>query len=552
MLLKYESASLDIMTSSTGDPLADSIIDTLRDPIIVLDVNLRVILASFEFYRTFQVEQDQTVGQRIYDLGNRQWDIPRLRTLLEQILPEKTSFRDFEVEHVFEHIGRKIMLLNARKIRHETKELILLVIEDITDRKNAEELRREAEFRFTEMVKNVRDHAIFLTDPDGTITSWNLAAESVLGYSEGEVLGKNFSLIFTPEDVQRELPTWELRTARERGRAEDERWHVRKGGQTFWALGIVTPRYSAKGGLTGFSKILRDFSERKRFEEDLRKAHDELEGRVQERTAELANVIQTLREEIKGRLIAEHSLLDRTAQLRALAAKITLTEQRERSRIAKILHDQLQQIIVGATFQVSVMADKVDQENRPGIERINELLQECLKASRSLTAELNPPILHTETLFAALEWLVRTMADQHGLEVKLTRSGSIPDLPEDTRLLLFESVRELLLNVAKHAGVRKVTVDLRSDQDGLIRITVRDKGRGFDPAVTQSADYKGGFGHFGIRERLELIGGHMTIESTPQEGTRITLVSPAPTQSSQNENQSGGRGTKTNQKRPRK
>jgi PAS domain S-box-containing protein len=189
---------------------AESIIDTVRDPLLVLDGSLRVVSASREFYRTFGVKPEETEGRLVYELGNHQWDIPRLRTLLEEILPQETTFRDFEVEHVFQQIGRKVMLLNARKLYREQNAThrILLVIEDVTERRDAEEARREAETRFTEMVKNVRDHSIFLTDADGVITSWNVAAERVIGYTQAEAVGKHFSLIFTPEDLQNGLPEW--------------------------------------------------------------------------------------------------------------------------------------------------------------------------------------------------------------------------------------------------------------------------------------------------------------------------------------------------------
>ncbi len=256
---------------------AESIIDTVRDPLLVLDGGLRVVTASREFYRAFGVAPGETEGRLVYELGNRQWDIPRLRTLLEEILPRSTTFRDFEVEHAFEHIGRKVMLLNARRLRRGPgeREMILLAIEDATARRDAEEARREAETRFTDMVRNVRDHSIFLTDPDGVITSWNVAAERVIGYAESEAVGKHFSLIFTPDDVRAGLPAWELRTAREAGRAEDERWHVKKGGSRFWALGIVTPLHDAAGRLTGFSKILRDMTDRKRAEEAVRLSEEQ-------------------------------------------------------------------------------------------------------------------------------------------------------------------------------------------------------------------------------------------------------------------------------------
>jgi diguanylate cyclase (GGDEF)-like protein/PAS domain S-box-containing protein len=119
---------------------SEAIIATVREPLVVLDKELRIITASRSFYRTFQVNPEETEKRLIYDLGNRQWDIPGLRELLENILPMNNAFEDFEVEHYFENVGRKTMLLNARKIYREMNhvELILLAIEDITERKKAE------------------------------------------------------------------------------------------------------------------------------------------------------------------------------------------------------------------------------------------------------------------------------------------------------------------------------------------------------------------------------------------------------------------------------
>ena len=126
---------------------AESIVDTVREPLLVLDADLRVISANPSFYRTFQVRSEESEGQSIYDLGNRQWDIPALRELLEQIIPQNTTFEDYEVEHDFATIGQKTMLLNARRIYREVNntQMILLAIEDITERKRAREaLAREA------------------------------------------------------------------------------------------------------------------------------------------------------------------------------------------------------------------------------------------------------------------------------------------------------------------------------------------------------------------------------------------------------------------------
>src|SRR4029077_16685774 len=111
---------------------ADSIVDTVREPLLVLTADLRVRKANPSFYRTFKVTPEETVGQLIYDLGNQQWDIPWLRKLLEEVLPKDSAFDDFEVEHVFPTIGRKYMLLNARRICRQDNqtEFILLAIED--------------------------------------------------------------------------------------------------------------------------------------------------------------------------------------------------------------------------------------------------------------------------------------------------------------------------------------------------------------------------------------------------------------------------------------
>jgi PAS domain S-box-containing protein len=247
---------------------ADSIVDTVREPMLVLSADLRVRRANRSFYRTFKVTPEETVDRLVYDLGNQQWDIPWLRKLLEEVLPQDTAFDDFEVEHVFPAIGRKNMLLNARRIcgKDNQTEFILLAIEDTTERRQAEEARGEIESRYTSLVQNIKDHSIFMMDLDGNITTWNAEAEKIIGYAEAEVLGRNFSLIFTAEDLRAGKSEEELRLAREDGRAEDERWHVRKDGSRFWALGIVTPMHDASGKLTGFSKILRDMTDRKRAE----------------------------------------------------------------------------------------------------------------------------------------------------------------------------------------------------------------------------------------------------------------------------------------------
>ena len=187
---------------------AESIINTVREPLIALDQDLRVVTASRSFYEVFKVTPKETVGQLIYDLGNKQWNIPKLRELLETILPQKTTFDNYEVEHEFSTIGRRIMLLNARQIQRVLgkERIILLAIEDITERKRLEDLLTESEERYRRIFETASDGIVLLEKREGNITHANPAAEKMLGYSEEECIGKKLQDIGVSLDMS-DFPT---------------------------------------------------------------------------------------------------------------------------------------------------------------------------------------------------------------------------------------------------------------------------------------------------------------------------------------------------------
>jgi PAS domain S-box-containing protein len=178
-------------TVTRSQEFSDSVIDTVREPLIILDHDLRVVNASRSFYKFFKVVPEETVGQLIYDLGNKQWDIPLLRELLETILPEKATFDDYEVEHDFAAIGRRTMLLNARQIQREPgkEKIILLAIENITERKQLEELLTESEERFRRLFETASDGIVLLEKREGKITHANPATEKMLGYNKKDSIG---------------------------------------------------------------------------------------------------------------------------------------------------------------------------------------------------------------------------------------------------------------------------------------------------------------------------------------------------------------------------
>ncbi len=240
--------------------------------------------------------------------------------------------------------------------------------------------------------------------------------------------------------------------------------------------------------------------------------------RARRRQYEVRDLLEDLR---TAHRVQQH----RAEQLARLASELTLAEQRERLRLAHILHDHLQQLLVAAKFGTEGIAARArGTETGEAAMQICALLDESIQTSRSLTVELSPPILHEEGLAAGIEWLARRMREKHGLRVELRLDRSADPHREDVRVLLFESVRELLFNVVKHAGVHEACVEL-SRQGRSLRIAVRDRGAGLDPRSvwTSSGSEDGGFGLLTIRERLHLLGGGMEVSSAPGEGTEFTL-----------------------------
>lgn len=222
------------------------------------------------------------------------------------------------------------------------------------------------------------------------------------------------------------------------------------------------------------------------------------------------------------------SLELRAAQLRTLTGELAQTEQRERRRMAQLLHDHLQQLLVAARVKLVMLGrdahDKALDDTR---QTVIDLLDQCIAESRSLTIELSPPVLYDAGLGAALHWLARWMQQKHGFTVEI-RGEDEADVPDEgIRVLLFEAVRELLFNAVKHAQTDGAQVTITKTTGDILQIEVHDTGIGFDlsrqePQVAST----GSIGLFSIRERLSLVGGSLNIETSPGKGTRAALCLP--------------------------
>jgi signal transduction histidine kinase/ActR/RegA family two-component response regulator len=247
------------------------------------------------------------------------------------------------------------------------------------------------------------------------------------------------------------------------------------------------------------ANLVRSQDELKRAEERLRILSDEFDARVLERTQELR---------------------EREARLRTLATQIKRVEHKERQRLAHLLHDRVQQLLVAAKMRVDFVSLELDEGPKGELQAAVDVLSDAIQATRDLSVQLTPPLLHDQGLPAALQWLLSRTRQQHGLTIHEKIEEANP-ASEEMRELLFQAAQELLLNSVKHSGVKKVTVRLERQRDEY-RLTVKDRGRGFDPVTGR--EIRGSFGLFQIRQRLEALGGELRIESRPGAGVTATAV----------------------------
>lgn len=263
--------------------------------------------------------------------------------------------------------------------------------------------------------------------------------------------------------------------------------------------------------------LFHDISARVRAEQALRQLNETLEAQVEQRTQ----------------------------QVRDLVTQLTMSEQSERHRVSQILHDDLQQRLYSLRFQLLFLHSTLEAEDLApqrtdmvdSVEAIDTMIKDSIKAMRSLSVELSPPVLEGEGLIEALGWLATQMQTQHRLSVHVHAQTQIPMLQQDLRVLLFQTLRELLFNIVKHAGVTEAELTLRHTASQLY-IVVSDRGVGFDVEAMLTAGQSHGL--WQNQQRLRLIGGRMTIDSQPSvesdepepaqpRGTRVTIVCPLAT-----------------------
>ena len=386
--------------------------------------------------------------------------------------------------------------------------------------------RMEAEKGWTrellyQLVENVRVYAIFATGLDGNIATWNIGAELIFGFTAGEAIGMPAEVLFTPQDRAAGVPFAEMDIARERRYSEDERWHVRKDGSVFYASGIQTAIYDDRGELTGFIKIARDLTERLKFQEDLDKALGSADN--DERTRELEDANEDLRRQVVDTKRSEEIRI-------ALLRKIVSTQENERKRISREIHDNIGQQVTALQFKlvdlISASSDAPALGNR--LREMQTVIDQIDSEVDFLAWELRPAVLDDLGLSAAVENFVVEWSEHFEIPAEFSDVNmSEKKLPQEIEINLYRIAQEALNNICKHASATQASVVLERSEGDVV-LVIEDNGVGFSAekgiVITENDR---GLGLLGMKERAELVGGRLEIESSPGAGTTIFVRVPA-------------------------
>ena len=286
----------------------------------------------------------------------------------------------------------------------------------------------------------------------------------------------------------------------------------------------ASPVFDDRGQIVAMIELTLEVTERVQATEALKRIQNELGQLVKDRTRELVRLNEQLRQEIEERKETEAALLEQKNCIQQLAMELSSAEDRERQRLAGVLHDELQQMLAYLKIQLTTQLPHVDGGER--LDALTSLVDDCIDHCRNLSHEMNPPILKKKNFQSALQWLCRQMKERYGLGVDLQMAADIGITSSVLSSMLIRSIRELLFNVVKHSGGASASIACSVDKEQL-RITVKDDGKGCLPEDLKAKQTtEGVFGLFNIEDRIKVLGGRVRIRSAPGGGFCVTLCIP--------------------------
>jgi len=258
----------------------------------------------------------------------------------------------------------------------------------------------------------------------------------------------------------------------------------------------------------------------------LLEANNELERRVQLRTKQLNETVDALRGEVYERIAAEKELLENQKRLRSLSQELVLTEERQRHKFAVELHDSIGQLLAFSKKELGTVLEKSPGNIEPTVRKVWESIRESIDLTRRLTFDLSSPTLYTLGLQSAIEELAEEFSKEHKYQCVLSSCRLPEGIAENIQIFIFRSIRELLINAAKHANASNVEIAI-SSKGNIIKVVVEDDGVGFDAdQIENNRPAVKSFGLFSVRESLNNFGGKLEIGMAEKEGTRIVMYIP--------------------------
>jgi len=363
------------------------------------------------------------------------------------------------------------------------------------------------------------DDAIVSKSLDGFVTSWNKSAERLFGYTAEEAVGQHITLI-VPADRRHEEST--ILEQLKRGKRVDhfETVRMHKDGKMLDVSLTISPVKDAAGSVVGASKVARDITERKRTEralneseERLRTLADGLETQVRVRTQELEQ--------------RNTEVLQQSEQLRELSNRLLQTQDDERRRIARELHDSAGQIVTALGLNLASITHHLGQDPLIGkaVEESRELIQQLSKEIRTMSYLLHPPLLDENGLLEAIRWYMQGLTERSGLNIELTISENFGRLAGEIELAVFRIVQECLTNIHRHSASKTATIRLSRTAES-VSLQIQDEGKGISAEMLARIQaQRSGVGITGIRERVRHFRGVMDIQSSGR-GTKISVTFP--------------------------
>jgi len=458
---------------------AETIAETIRESVIVLDEDLRIISANRAFLETFRVTRREIENRLLSEFNSGEWNIPALLSSLRNVVGPKGELRNYEISRDFPEAGQKFLVLNARQVASQgnSGRWILLAIDDRTEeRRTIEDLRKQ-----TELLQLAHD-AIMVRDVDSVILFWNRGAQETYGWSPAEACG-NISHQLLGTQFPEPFESWREKLY-SRGSWEGELVHLRKDGRRIHVASRQVLQHDQKGRTIGVLEINRDITSRKDAEEALRN--------------------------LSGRLL----------QL----------QDEERRRIARELHDSTGQSLAALVIHLSAVSERITEIDSTAAEMLREAIDLSQKASdetRTLSYLLYPPTLDHAGLRSALEWYIDGFTQRSKVKVDLDVAIGQERLAEIVERTLFRIVQESLTNIFRHSGSDTASVRI-TRRSGIVRLEVADNGKGIPNDVLAALNSSGGqlgVGIRGMRERIRQLGGWLQVKSRP-DGT--TIISSLP------------------------